>query len=145
MRVFVLCIVFLCGFFSQSHAQQDSGAVFCRLIEKYAAPEKTPVGADYVPGIDVRGRAVAPADLGQGGEQGAVLQNFESVQIPITIDLAEKFGLTPPVGAEIKSDVALVGIHRDGRVMYNGQDIGAKARNICKENSHEPESNPEAK
>ena len=53
------------------------------------------------------------------------------VHIPIAIDLAQRYGLVFPPGAELKPDVALIGIHPDGRVSYNGQDLAADFTEIC--------------
>lgn len=83
-------------------------------------------GADYVPGVDVNGNPVAPADLGN---------NFNNVNypidIPIEIDVLEMLNAKPDMeGAnaianaiKIDPDVAHIKLFQDGRTTYNDQDI----------------------
>lgn len=82
-------------------------------------------GAAYVPGVDVHGAAVVPADLPAAGAGG------EAVGIPVTIDLARQLGATLPVGTEMKIPVAVVEVRRDGRVVYNGNDVTGRAYAAC--------------
>ncbi|MBK9585074.1 MAG: hypothetical protein KA099_10920 [Alphaproteobacteria bacterium] len=91
-------------------------------------------GADYVPGVDVDGNAVAPADLEQ-----QVPAVFDPVIIPITVDLAERYGLTLPAGVELKPEVAWMEIYRDGRVLFNGEDVQGRVKTACLlENAENP-------
>ncbi len=91
-------------------------------------------GADYVPGVDVDGNAVAPADLEQ-----QIPAIFDPVIIPVTVDLAERYGLTLPAGVELKPEVAWMEIYRDGRVLFNGEDVQGRVKAACLlENTENP-------
>jgi len=82
--------------------------------------------AEYKSGVDVHGNAVRSADLGEP-------QSIQSrkIDIPVTIDLAQKFGLNLPQGLELKPDIAMMSIYNDGRIEWNGQEISAQIETIC--------------
>lgn len=82
------------------------------------------IAAEYVAGADVEGNVVAPADL-QSNFQ------YPPVVIPITLNLAQKFGLNLPNGIELKPDVGQMEIFQDGRVRFNGKDISGKVQDRC--------------
>lgn len=75
----------------------------------------------YTPGVDVKGGAVASADL-NAQPQIAVP---EVVSIPVTIDLATNLGIQTPFLA--RPTVGEVQVTRDGRVTFNGQPITSEA------------------
>ena len=83
-------------------------------------------GADYVPGVDVNGKPVVPADV---GAQAPGL--IDVIKIPVTIDLVQQLGQQLPAGTEMNAPVAMVEILRDGRVVYNGQDLTPQAYALC--------------
>ncbi len=73
----------------------------------------------YQPGVDVRGRAVAPADIGGGAQ----LNLPAEILIPIEVDLAARYGLPRQSGAyEGKAQVGTVAV-RDGIALFNGQPM----------------------
>ncbi len=76
-------------------------------------------GADYVAGVDVRGRGVVPADL--NAVESPIL---DPVRIPV------KAGIEID-GLVVEPEVASVEIYQDGRVMYNGQDISSQVKRTC--------------
>lgn len=112
----------LCFFAGIAQAEDVSVNTFCRLLPEYRPAQ----GVEYQPGVDVHGQFVAPADL-----PGQSLKQFESIEIPVEIDLIEKFGLSVPAAVELKPAAALISIHNDGRVDYNGQDISRQAHKAC--------------
>jgi hypothetical protein len=75
--------------------------------------------ADYQPGVDVNGNAVAPADLPSSGASSPTIDNF-----PIEIDqnLAGKFNLPP--GASPKAILGYVTV-RGNQAYFNGQPLNA--------------------
>jgi len=89
--------------------------------------------ADYVPGVDVHGKAVASADL-----NGSSLETLNPVSIPIELDLAQAFGLSFPTGIELNPIVANLQIFHDGRVVYNDVDLTQKVQNFCVEPPKDP-------
>jgi len=76
-------------------------------------------GAAYQPGVDVRGRPVAPADL--GGGSGVRLH--ETIIIEIGIDLAEKYGLGAAGKYTGEGRVGTVAVSPEGHVSFNGTRI----------------------
>lgn len=101
----------------------------CQQLEQYQTG-----GADYVPGVDTEGNEVTPADLEQ---QAPAI--FDPVIIPITIDLAARYSLSLPAGTELKPELAWMEIYRDGRVLFNGEDVQGKLKAACLlENAENP-------
>ena len=90
-------------------------AADCRaLVAHQPAPDVA-----YQPGVDIRGRPVAPADL-PGGLTVAPPTTFI---IPIEIDLVERFGVLPPDrGFEADALVGTV-LYDDGRLFFNDQPL----------------------
>ncbi len=74
----------------------------------------------YRPGVDARGRPVAPADL----DGTPTLALPESYRIRIEVDSDDRFGIPATAGrydADIAVGEALV--EADGRVLFNGQPL----------------------
>ncbi|GAB6053696.1 hypothetical protein JCM17960_25160 [Magnetospira thiophila] len=71
----------------------------------------------YRPGVDVRGRPVAPADL----NGGSPLQLPERINIPITIDLAERYGFDDR-GMGASTTLGTVSV-RGGQAFWNGKPL----------------------
>jgi hypothetical protein len=86
----------------------------------------------YKPGVDVHGRAVAPADLG-GGVQ---IKPPEELTIPITIDLQKRLGI-PIDPKQYQTQNFTVGTvtWKDGRGYFNGQPLqseeSARLAELC--------------
>jgi len=81
-------------------------------------------GADYRPGVDVHGKAVAPADLPTSTPQ------LETDNFPIEIDaaLAGKFGLPAARGAWLPKAILGYVTVRDNQAYFNGQPLGEDRR-----------------
>lgn len=127
-RVLCTSIAFFVLNYSAVHAQGVKQDMFCRLLPAYRqAP-----GVEFQPGIDVEGKPVAPADL-----SASEMTEFETMEIPVEIDLIQKFGLNVPPGTELKPYAALISIHKNGKVDYNGQDISPQAEKLCGERNSE--------
>jgi len=90
----------------------------CDRLVDYAPPPDV----FYHPGVDVRGRPVAPADL-DGGWQ---MQLPQYVSIDITHDIINQSSL--PVDSPLFRAEAFIGVVdidlRDGHVRFNGADLG---------------------
>jgi hypothetical protein len=75
----------------------------------------------FRPGVDVRGNAVAPAEL-DGGSRPELP---DSIPILITIDLQERFGI--PADSRLFEPNAYIGIaafrFADGAITFNGQPL----------------------
>ncbi len=84
----------------------------------------------YQPGVDVRGRPVAPADLG-AAEPGAAppLALPQAVIIPIEVDLFDRFGI-PAGGVNFEADAFIGEVTVDlatGEAFFNGQPLQSEA------------------
>ncbi len=90
----------------------------CRYLSRHVADP----GVAYQPGVDVRGRKVAPADL-SGSDYSPSIRPPKTIVIPIEIDLFDRFGI-PANPALFKGD-AEVGevIYDDGKLYFNGQRL----------------------
>ena len=91
-----------------------------RLVTKHVpAPDVA-----YKPGVDVRGRAVAPADLG-GAPQ---IKIPDQINIPITVDLQKRLNIPAnPNLFKPEADLGMV-TFQGTQVFYNGQPIGDTAQ-----------------
>jgi len=80
-------------------------------------------GVAYQPGVDVRGRPVAPADL--GGTPKIKLP--DTLEIPVTLDMLARYGL-PANSSLYRLDDTVIGTARvrvkDGRAWFNGAPLG---------------------
>lgn len=99
----------------------------CRQVVAVAErPQGRPpnvAGADYVPGVDARGNAVAPADLNRP------LRLPEELVLPIAPDFFTRSGRPPPPGfPDMRVQVGEVRIRlADGAMTFNGQRLGPAA------------------
>lgn len=93
----------------------------CQVLERHV-PDAS---VAYRPGVDVNGRAVAPADL--PGSAGAMAQDFP-ITFDITADVAGRIGLPAGSGLGV-GNVAAARVEVIGdRVMINGRDVSGPAR-----------------
>lgn len=85
----------------------------------------------YKPGVDVNGNAVAPADLPSSSAQ---IDAPDYIEVPMTVDLAQRLGQQVPQGVEMKGNIGNLRLYKDGRVNFNGQDLGQQASAMCGNN-----------
>ncbi|MDX1485949.1 MAG: hypothetical protein R3229_15870 [Alphaproteobacteria bacterium] len=82
-------------------------------------------GVEYQPGVDVRGRTVAPADLPDTPK----LEFPKRLRVRVLIELVRRYGL-PANSALYKLGDMPIGTVRirvkDGRAWYNGQPLSAR-------------------
>ena len=116
------------------HAEDADRITFCNVLPAYQQAS----GVEYVPGVDIKGQVVASADV----SGSPIMRSFETIEIPVEADLVQRFGLNVPTGIELKPYVALISIHKDGRVDYNGQDISQKAHDMCNEGKSDEQAGP---
>lgn len=87
---------------------------------------------NHIPSADVEydsGAAEVPADL--NSIQQPV---FDTIEIPLTVNLAERFGIDLP-GSESQPVVATMNINRSGEIFYNGQNITQNIAAACEQGS----------
>lgn len=61
--------------------------------------------------------------------------DLEKVIIPITIDMAARYGIDVPNGILLESNVGMIEIYKDGRIIYNGEDITGNIEEKCNHDS----------
>lgn len=114
----------------------------CRQLVEHVASQD----ATYRPGVDARGRAVAPADLPSSGGQ---VQAPQSLTIDLKVSLAGKFGIpsnSPLLDPSV--EVGKITVEDNGRrVLYNGQPLGGGEQSAlaeaCKQRqSQQPQNRP---
>src|SRR6266849_10807969 len=108
-------------------AQQGSGPIIVSsaACESIAHVNDTP-GVAYVPGVDVEGNAVAPADL--AGGDTPLNQAVASAPIKITVDLRKRFGI--PANASLfqgRSQIGYLTIE-NGKAYLDGQPLHTAAQ-----------------
>ncbi len=94
--------------------------------------QKQVAGANYKPGVDVKGKSVKSADLGDVDQP-----IIYPLVIPVQIDLLRGLDLSaawPSTLGNLKTDVAYLTLFEDGHVEYNGQDISDRADVKCVSN-----------
>ena len=78
-------------------------------------------GVEYKAGADVRGKAVAPADL----PGSRPLKLPDSYEFDITLQVFKRLGLEVPVGLdESQLKIGTVSVDKRGNVSFNGQLLG---------------------
>jgi hypothetical protein len=102
-------------------AEDVSVRTFCQMLPQHVPADNVA----YQPGVDVRGRAVAPADINK-----VVKDDFDAVDIPVEYNVVSSLGGLP-AGSQAQPLVAMVRIYKDGRVHYNGNDLTAQAQTLC--------------
>ncbi|CCQ73903.1 hypothetical protein [Magnetospira sp. QH-2] len=71
----------------------------------------------YKPGVDVRGKRVAPADM----HGGSPIKLPKEITIPITVDLAERYGFDDK-GMSASSTMGKVTV-KGGQAYWNGKPL----------------------
>mgnify|MGYP000938777339 CR=1 FL=1 len=88
---------------------------------------------EYKGGIDQQGNFIVAADTGM-----AFSPHEYPIDIPLELDLLEKFHMDVPIGIIADAKVAGIKIYEDGKVQYNGQDITPQVGVFCKEKMIDP-------
>ncbi|CAO3413842.1 hypothetical protein [Azospirillum endophyticum] len=95
----------------------------CRRLTRHVPA----ADVEYRPGVDVKGRPVAPADLpGSAGAQPPI-----PIDLPLSVDLARRMGVALPSVPHLPDDITAVWLSVVGDRLYlNGQPIdpGAEER-----------------
>jgi len=104
------------------------------LLCQFWALHKGPSSAAYQPGVDVHGNPVVPADL------NAQMPDLPPSRItfPITIDMAEQLNIPVPQGTTLDTNMGMVEVYTDGRILYKGQDMSTQAQSLCAKHKEAP-------
>jgi hypothetical protein len=60
--------------------------------------------------------------------------------LPVTIDMADRYNLDLPDGTLLESNLGFMEIYKDGRIIYNGEDISGNIEDRCDNDTGEFES-----
>lgn len=115
-KVLQAALLVLCASRAEAQPLAISGAD-CRKLARHV-PD---AGVEYRPGVDARGKAVAPADLNATPQ----IHVPDTISFDAAVDL-RRFGV--PAGSPLFQPNAQVGeirIGRDGQVLFNGEPLGS--------------------
>lgn len=121
MKKFILFTALLMLPISAQAADNQALCTFLPVQEHFT-------GANYVPGVDVNGKPVVSADIkAQAGN------SVDVIKVPVDIDLVQNLGLgtVVPEGTEMMTNFGMIEVHKDSRVIYNGEDISSQAYEYC--------------
>lgn len=119
MRTLLASLPLLLGVAAGASAQTPDGLLIDSSTCQYLTRHRPAADVEYTPGVDVHGRAVAPADL--PGTGGPSIDRFD---IPVTMGLARRLGYAVPPGLPRDMEVGRLTLLGD-RLYFNGQPIGA--------------------
>ncbi len=115
MKKLILLVSLLAAYPAYADGEVRTKEDLCEIVRVHR-----PKIAEYVPGVDVHGKPVVPADLNDGSGNGLM----DPVIIPIEINLAERFGIVDlPNAVELKPTVTNIKIHQNGSIECNDRDI----------------------
>lgn len=125
MRLLVLTLLVVSAPAFAADTVEKQAQDFCTLIDSLLnKPEPT---VAYTPGVDVNGQPVTPADL----EAPEARRIHKDIIIPITIDLAARYGLHLPAGVELKPEVEQLTIRADGTAFLGTREVTQTLREGC--------------
>ncbi len=134
----LLTVMTLCVLASTTTMAEEGIPPECRILPEHKAANDV----TYQPGIDVRGKAVVPADI-NADPMGISTQ---TIVVPLTVDLAKRLQNQNIKGLEMEGTLGFLEIAPSGRITYNGQDLTSQVHALCGEKPQEtaPPTAPEA-
>ncbi len=130
MKHIILCLLLLLSM--PAMAEETTVDVqLCRVMISHTPRDDV----TFKPGVDVNGKAVAPADL-QTSQDYNFLKQVQD--IPLTVDLAKRLSIDT-TGLEMKTALPPLQMRPDGRIFWNGQDITQQAAYYCEGQGHPPQ------
>ena len=131
-RVFQLlaCAILTVPATSYAQPQAKTGSSISKAVERMICQNlaNKAIGerANYKSGVRVSGEEVTPAEGPQAGRDVR-----EVVTVPLTIDLARRMGVNVPDSIEMKAQLGILHIDREGAIRFDNKDITDKARQLC--------------
>ncbi len=124
MKSLLMAALFI--FLPSSLLAQEAGIeIVCSELRSDYDPAAV-AAVEYVPGVDMDGNPVVPADL---DDPGILVKEY--IDIPVRGDFIQLYDIDITEGLELDSEVAGVRIYKDGRVEYNGQDLTEIVKAKC--------------
>lgn len=115
---YIAIVLLACLWGSLSYAQQTTESL-CAQLAQYVSSND----------VDFQVDADVPADLNE-----IETPAFDSVSIPVEIDLAEFFDrpdLRGISGLSLEPEISNIEVNQDGSIYYNGHEITADIRQAC--------------
>lgn len=133
MLIFLTVVVY-------PYALWGKDTTFCALLlawDEAASLHKPDASVAYTPGVDGRGKAVAPADLGVGWQVPVP----DVIEAPLSMDLAQGLGIAGTLGAEARAPLGmLIFDRRTGALTFDGVSLNAEARAALREQCAQKEA-----
>jgi hypothetical protein len=104
----------------------------CRLLPDH----KPQADVAYQPGVDVRGKAVVPADI-----NATPMVDTDVIVVPLSIDLAQRINSSVS-GLQLEGNLGYLEIGKNGRVTHNGQDWTSQVYVLCGKQEVSPDGQP---
>jgi hypothetical protein len=105
---------------------EDQAILLCQAAD-IMGENKVP-SAEYQPGIDAHGNAVAPAD--GGAEPQYTIP--DRIDIPLDIAILQTVGVVTTATPELSTNIGTISILKGGQVLYNGKEATGKIQSYCK-------------
>lgn len=121
-----LTIISAAAFAQDATDGKSSSVAVEKMICQRLYTHQPSADTNYQPGVDVNGKAVAPADVQTPFQ--ATQTNY--IEVPLQVNLANRLS----VNSQDKEMYATLGnlrLYNDGRVLYNGQDLTQQAMVMC--------------
>lgn len=107
---------------------EEQAALLCQTTQVMGST----AGADYVPGVDAYGHAVAPADANAGAQFSVP----ERIDIPLNVDVLNTVGVINQPTPSLSTNMGTISVLKGGQVLYNNQDMTTTVQGYC--NTHTP-------
>lgn len=117
------------------------GAFIVFPVEAYSSPNSNPI-CSILANYDDENAGVTYDSEGEGYDidlNAAPDAVYDVIQIPVAIDFAAQITQNLPAGFLAEGNVAMMEIHKNGDVFYNGTNLTAQARAAC--NGEMPQQN----
>jgi hypothetical protein len=66
--------------------------------------------------------------------------DVDPIDIPITIDLIDRYDLDVSSGVELDAPVGFISVYKDGRILHDGKDISGDIKDQCENDSTSPDT-----
>jgi hypothetical protein len=118
-----LLIFTLIGFCAFSHDADAQTTIVTTSPCKYAIVHQTEDDVSYTGPEE----GIAPANL-----YSDPFDVYETIQIPLTVDMGQYIGINTPEGLELDSQIGQIEVDVENGIMrYNGQDITSQINAYC--------------
>lgn len=115
-------LLFIGLFLFSPVANAGSQDAVCRTLVKH----KPAGNVVYQPGVDVSGKEVVSAETGE-----TKFEVPDVVKVPLTVDLAKRVYSLTGQDVLMETNLGMLDIHQDGRVMFGEEDWTEEIMTLC--------------